>query len=133
MKNRTDNILLYTFFASLIFYCFILPYYFCLIAGTALDSPEWNVFYNWLSMSFHAVPAFCLQLLLCRRTRRWVAALHGAAVGGLVLWAVYGSLTSTSWDRLGFAILLELSAAPAIGCILAWIVYGWTLHQKNRQ
>ena len=131
MKNRTDNILLITFLVSLAFYMFILPRFF---EGIAFDGPEWaHVVYNWLSMCFHAVPAFCLQLLLCRKTRRWIAALPGLAVVGLAFWAAYGCVTSTGWDTLGYAILLFLCAAPAVGCVLAWMVFGCTMHQKNNQ
>ena len=123
--------LLITFLASLIFYFFVLPYYSGLIAGTSLDNSMWMTVYDWLSMCFHAVPAFCLQLLLCRKTRRWIAAIPGLAVIGLALWAAYGCVASTGWDTLGYAILMQLSAAPAVGCILAWSIYcGWELYQK---
>lgn len=130
MKNRTDIILLIAFFASLIFYVFLLPHYYFTVLTQ--DGPRWAIdLFRWLEMWFHAVPAFCLQLLLCRKIRRRFAALPTLFLVGLALWSAYGCSTHDGWDALGYDIFLELSAAPAVGCVLAWAAYGWT--QKNRQ
>ena len=130
MKKWTDKILLIAFFASLVFYVFLLPH--CYFTFFTPETPRWAyLVYDWLSRYFHAVPAFCLQFLLCRKTRRWIAALPSLAIVGLALWSAYGYFTSTGWDTLGYGILLFLCAAPAIGCILAWAIYcGWKLYQK---
>ncbi len=129
MKNRTDKILLAVFLLSLTFYVFVLPR---LFESIALDSPAWMyTLHPWLSMTFHAIPAFCLQLLLCRRTRRWIAALPALAVIGTALWSTYGFFTSTGWDTLGYGVIMLLCAAPAVGCALAWAAYG--LHRLYMQ
>ena len=132
MKNRTDNILLIAFLVSLLFYFFALPRLFYSFAEILLDNSAWMKVYDWLSMCFHAVPAFCLQLLLCRKARRWAAALPTLIFAGLALWATYSYFISTAWDTLGYAALLFLCAAPAVGCVLAWTAYGgWTLYRKK--
>lgn len=122
MKNRTDKILLTVFLLSLAFYVVLLPNY---LEGLPLDWPDW--FFTicaWLAVGFHAVPAFCLQLLLCRRVRRWIAAIPALIIAGAALWFAYGFFTATGWDTLGWGIFLVLSAAPAVGCALAWTAYG---------
>ena len=86
----------------------------------------------WLALTFSAVPVFCLQLLLCRRKRCWVAAIPAAVIIGAALWFAYGYFTATGWDTLGWGILLVLSIAPAAGCVLAWAAYGcWSLYRKG--
>lgn len=74
---------------------------------------------------------FCLQLLLCRRAWRWVAAIPAVALIGAALWFAYGFFTATGWDSLGWGVLLVLSIAPAVGCALAWAVYGF--HQLYKR
>ena len=128
MKTRTDKILLAVFLLSLPAYAAIAYTYITYDFGQFTPShfEIWFArrFLLWMSLGFHAVPAFCLQLLLCRRKRRWVAALPAAATVGAALWFAYGFFTATGYDTLGWAILLILSIAPAAGCALAWAVYG---------
>ena len=122
MKNRTDKILLAVFLLSLPVYIFLLLTYLEIIP---IKFPVATYSLRaWLALTFAAVPAFCLQLLLCRRTRRWLAALPAVTVIGAALWFAYGFFTATGWDTLGWAILLLLSIAPAAGCILGWAIYG---------
>ena len=131
MKTRTDKILLAVFLLSLPAYAAIAYTYITYDFGQFTPShfEIWftHRFLLWMSLGFHAVPAFCLQLLLCRRKRRWVAALPAAATVGAALWFAYGFFTATGYDTLGWAILLILSIAPAAGCVLAWVAYG--IHQ----
>ena len=130
MKGRTDQMLLAGFLLSLAFYIFLLPHY---LEGIPLGWPDWLfTICAWLAVGFHAVPAFCLQLLLCRRARRWIAAIPALVITGAALWFAYGFCTATGWDTLGWGIFLVLSAAPAVGCALAWAVYGlWRLYQRG--
>lgn len=130
MKNRTDNILLAVFLLSLALYIAAIPQY---LNGLPLDWPDWLfTACAWLAISFHAIPMFCLQLLLCRKTRRWVAAAPTLVIVGAVLWFTYGFFTATGWDTLGWSIMMVLSIAPAVGCALGWAVYGlWRLYRKG--
>lgn len=126
MNNRTDKILLTVFLLSLPAYIWIALTYFEIVP---IKFPI--VLYSlraWLTLTFSAVPAFCLQLLLCRRKRRWIAAIPAVAVIGAAFRSAYGFFTSPGWDTLGWLILLCLSAAPAAGCVLAWIV--WFIMKK---
>ncbi len=126
MKNRTDKILLVVFLLSLAAYApLLLTYRFAFDSG-------WDKVRAWLLLTFHAVPAFCLQLLLCRRTRRWIAALPGLAVIGVALWSAFAAFTVIGWEYLGWLILLHLCIAPAAGCALAWAVYGICRLRKRR-
>ena len=129
MKNRTDTILLAVFLLSLTAYALILLTYLEIIP---VDFPlELFSLRAWLALTFSAVPAFCLQLLLCRKTRRWVAAVPVLVIVGAALLFTYGFFTATGWDTLGWGILLLLSIAPAAGCVLAWAVYGF--HQLYKR
>lgn len=130
MKNRTDKILLAVFAVTLLLYIFIVLTYLEIIPvrfPLALFSLR-----SWLTLTFSAVPVFCLQLLLCRRTRRWIAAIPALVIVGAALWFAFGWLTATGWDTLGWAILFWLSIAPAAGCALAWAVFGcWKLCRRG--
>ncbi len=129
MKKRTDKILLAIFLLSLVFYVFLLPRYLEIIS---FSGPAWMFpILSRLSLTFHAVPAFCLQLLMCRKTRRRVAAAPAIIIIGAALWFAYGFFTATGWDTLGWGILLFLTAAPAVGCALAWAAYG--LHRAYKR
>ena len=129
MKNRTDKILLTVFLLSLPAYALILLTYLEIIP---VDFPlELFSLRAWLALTFGAVPAFCIQLLLCRKTQRRVAVIPALVIVGAALWSAYSWLTSTGWDGLGWAILFWLSIAPAAGCILAWAVYGF--HQLYKR
>lgn len=120
MKNRTDKILLAVFLVSLAAYAFLLLIYLEII-DLGL---EWSTLQAWLALTLHAIPAFCLQLLLCRKTPRWIAALPALLTAFAAFWFAYGSFTDPGWDGLGCLIMLLLCAAPAAGIALAWAVYG---------
>ena len=82
-----------------------------------------------LMLSFHAVPAFCLQALLCRTVKwKWVKFIPlilfalAAFVGTMYLSGVWGS----GWDALGGGLMLIWCIAPAAGCCLGWMYAGHT-------
>ena len=130
MKNRTDKFLLAVFLLSFMLHVLIVLTYLEIIP---FNRPLWLYsVHAWLAVGFSFCPAFCLQLLLCRKTRRWVAALPALAIIGAALWFACGWLTSMGWDSLGWAILFWLSIAPAAGCVLAWTAFGLcTLYRKG--
>ncbi len=129
MKSRTDNILLAVFLLSLAAYVFLLLSNLGIVdldlGGDAVRP--------WLSLTFHAGPAFCLQFLLCRRTQRWIAVLPALFTAFAAFWFAYGAFTDPGWDGLGCLILLLLCAAPAAGIALAWAVYGIDRLRKRRE
>ena len=136
MKNRTDKILLAVFLLSLPAYAAMAYTYITYDFGQLTPShfEIWFArhFLLWMSLGFHAVPVFCLQLLLCRRRRRWIAVLPAAAIIGAAAWFACGFFTATGWDNLGWGLLLILSIAPAAGCALGWAAYGlWLLCQRG--
>lgn len=122
MNNRTDKILLGVLLLSLAFYCLSVLSYLEIIPNPL----PWELYtlLARITIGSSAVPAFCLQLLLCRRKRHWIAAIPAVAVIGAALWFTYGFFTATGWDTLGWGILLVLSIAPAAGCALGWAAYG---------
>lgn len=133
MKNRTDKILLVVFSVTLPLHIFIVLTYLEIIPIVEKWTwPYWaQEWYAYLALGFLAVPVFCLQLLLCRRTRRRVAAIPALVIVGAALLFAYGYFTATDWDTLGWGILLLLCIAPAAGCALAWAVYGF--HQLYKR
>lgn len=112
MKDRKNRLLLVCFAVSL-------ALYFALF-WVDLD-------YNLkptLLVSVHAVPAFCLQSLLCRKAEwNWekfvplVLLSIAAFVGTMYLCGVWGS----GWDSLGGGLLMVWCLAPAAGCCLGWM------------
>ena len=131
MKNRTDKILLAVFLLSLSAYAAMAYTYITYDFGQFNPShfEIWFArrFLFWMSLGFHAVPAFCLQLLLC-----WAAAIPALVIVGAVLLFAYNFFTATGHDTLGWALLMILSIAPAAGCVLAWAAYGcWRLYRKG--
>ena len=80
-----------------------------------------------LMLTLHAIPAFCLQWLLCRMEKpawaRWLPLALLAAVA--VIGALYltGTLGS-NWDFIGGAIILCWCIAPAAGLALGWMAGG---------
>ncbi len=125
MKNRTNKIVLAVFLLSLAFLF--------LLYGILQKLPFPPSELTCLFYVFSAVPAFCLQLLLCRTVRHWIAAVPTVILVGAVLFFTYGLFTTFGWDSLGYAIFLALSAAPAAGCALAWAVYGIARFRKRSE
>lgn len=133
MKNRTDKILLAVFAVTLPLHIFIVLTYLEIIP--IVDHWNWpywaQEWYAYLAVGFFAIPVFCLQLLLCRRARRWIAAIPALVIIGAALWFAYGFFTAAGWDTLGWGILLILSIAPAAGCLLARAVYSLSKLRKR--
>lgn len=129
MKNRTNKILLAIFLLSRLLYGLIVSIYLEIIPTAR---PDWlYTVFAWLALGFHAVPAFCLQLLLCRTVHRFLAACPALLLLGFVLCMAYAFLTAIGWDALGYALMLFLSIAPAAGCTLGWAMFG--LHQLYKR
>jgi len=124
MKNRTNRNLFAVFVCSVVLQFSL----YGILQKLPLPPSELTC----LFYVFPAVPAFCLQLLLCRKVRWWIAAVPTVILVGAVLFFTYGLFTTTGWDNLGYVIFLALSAAPAAGFVLAWAVYGfWTMYRKR--
>lgn len=83
-----------------------------------LNIPNWH---QGLLLYFHFVPAFFLQLSLCRMTgprRRFLLPVLLLAVPVLVFVAV-ADWALMAWVLAGFWCL-----APLLGCALGWLVWG---------
>lgn len=124
MKSRNHIALLAGFFASLALE--ILLFFW----DAPLDLLELRIV---LCFSFSVVPAFCLQLWLCRlenvRRARWLP------LGTLCLMALIGAaylfgLVGSGWDSLGGGVLLCWCIAPAAGCVLGWMAHGGKLPRR---
>ena len=110
-----------------------------LILALVLYFALFFIFINWdvtingtslratLALTVHAVPAFCLQWLLCRMEKpvwaRWLPLALLAALtllGALLFWGAIGS----GWDKLTGGIILCWCIAPAAGLALGWMASG---------
>lgn len=134
MKNRTNQILLTVTIITAVLYVFLLLNWLEIVPLPFHDPDDPFRFYAlraWLGLGFHVIPVFCVQLLLCRIGEYPLTRLIPTflTVGAAVIFGL-GLLTSTGWDALGWGILLCLTAAPAVGCVLAWVVYG--IQRMNR-
>lgn len=106
-KNRTNLLLLVLFLLSL-----------ALCVGFWF----WNI--AWL-LFLPAVPAFSLQMLLCRMGRwkllRAVPLVLAAAMAALGFY--YGQQPGLGESLFGVILLLG-AVSPAVGAVLAWAVWG---------
>ena len=121
MKDRKNILLAVCFAVSLALYCAL---------WVALNDQPVGGLWPLLMLSFHAVPAFCLQALLCRTAKwDWVKLIPlcllslTSLVGTLYLFDVWGS----GWDALGGGLMLLWCVAPAAGCCLGWMYAGHKL------
>ncbi len=84
---------------------------------------------SFMAMTFHIVPVFMLQVLLCR-LGKWVK--WGPSV--LLLAASYGCFMgyahSTGWDTLGWFILLIMCVPASLGIIAGFIYYKFAENRK---
>lgn len=116
MPDRTNHILLCTFLLSLSL---------CILA--------W-LFEIRLLLVLPALPFFCVQLLLCRVTRRgWLRAMPILCVALFCLTGAGLCLFGRSWDTLLGLIMLFASISLAVGCALGWAVYGLTHSRLKRK
>lgn len=128
MKHHTDKILLAAFLLTLFTYAAVLAA-FIQYGGNNSEAPRLILllrqFHLWLALGFHAVPAFCIQLLAARSAKRkWLAALPSVLLAGWLVFCLYNWAGAAGWDTLGWALLLWGTIAPAAGCALAWAAYG---------
>lgn len=86
----------------------------CVVAW--YDNPAWLLYLT-------AVPFFCIQMLLCRLSKRWqirsIPVLSVALMGAMALFYL---VRDSGWDRLGALILGLACIAPALGIIVALCV-----------
>lgn len=107
-KNRTNQILLAVFLLSLV-----------LCVGFWF----WNIV--WL-LFLPALPAFCLQLLLCRMERwKFLRAVPLVLAAAMALLGFYYAQQPGFGAGLFGVILLLGAISPAVGAVLAWAVWGF--------
>lgn len=117
MKTRADRILLAVLLVTAALYA--------LVWVTLLFFYTESDLLGVLALWTHAVPVFCLQLLLCRNVKWWLPRLTPLLLALLAvafcLWKMAGA---EGWDGVFWAFLLLLTLAPLLGCGAAWAVYG---------
>ena len=83
----------------------------------------WQVEIQWVFV-LSVVPFFCVQLLLCRLSKRLVLRLQPilpvAVLAGI---ALFYFVRDSGWDRLGALIFGLICIAPAVGIVLGWLVW----------
>lgn len=119
MRDRKNILLAVCFAVSLALYC---PLFW-----VDMDYRTFGSLQSALLLSLHAVPAFCLQALLCRTAKwNWIKLIPLALfslvtfVGAMYLSGIWGH----GWDALGGALILLWCIAPAAGCCLGWMYAG---------
>lgn len=121
IQTKTDRVLAGVFALSMAAYMMILVTAF---AELPINIPSWHQF---LLISFHIIPMFCLQLLLCRLEKlRWrllIPAVLLMSPGIVFLWGA-------EWAVMAWILFLCWCVAPALGGVLAWIVWLCALSVK---
>jgi len=93
------------------------------LLGVALCAVVWLVDIAMVLFAL-TVPFFCAQLLLLRLTRKWPVRLLPVYPILLLLGAAgYYLLFGKGWDALAALILALIAAGPAVGCLLAALVF----------
>ncbi len=125
MKNRTNQILFAVAVITAGLYAFFLLSWLEIIPDVSVS--------GYLGAGFHAFPCFCLQLLVCRVAKRPVVRLIPVLLlVGIAAAFFVAMANSTGWDGLGWALLLLLCFAPAVGYAAAWVVYGIQRARQKR-
>lgn len=124
MKHSINRLLAGLFLLTLTAYLFFL---WESLEGSGLHWPHWlQTLQPYLLLGFHALPAFFGQLFLCRTCKSpFPRLLPLLLVGAVALWGLWITLTYSGWDTLLGAFLMMGAAAPAVGCALAWGIWGW--------
>lgn len=95
----------------------------CVVAW--YDNPAWLLYVT-------AVPFFCVQLLLCRLSKRRqiriVPMLPVVILAGMALFCL---VRDSGWDRLGALIFGLAAIAPTVGIALGWCVW-WFFDRRKR-
>lgn len=99
---------------------------YAVVFGSAFRELPLNIssWHQGLLLYFHFVPAFFLQLALCRMTgprRRFLLPLLLLAVPVLVFVAF------ADWDLRAWVLAGLWCIAPLLGCALGWLVWGVVL------
>lgn len=134
MGDRTNRLLLESFFLTLAAYAVILLAF--VQYGGNISPAPWPVLllrrvHLWLTVGFHGVPALLVQLFAIRRARRKkLAALPALALMAGSALGAYGWRTAPGWDFMLWGLLMVACFAPAAGCVLAWT--GWGLCSSYR-
>ena len=103
------------------------------ILSAVLCAAIWNLNEGYV-LCLSAAPFFCLQLLLCRVTRkRWLRAIPELPVAVLLIIAGFYFFRDSGWDRLAALIFGLLAIAPAVGCLLGWGVWGIPILCRRRR
>lgn len=128
MKNRVNQILLTVLLITAVLYVLFLLNWLEVIPRRDYDTDDYfrfSVIRAQLGTSFHAIPCFCLQLLVCRAAKRTVLRLIPVfLLLGIAALAALICFSSTGLDALLWIVILCLCIAPAVGYALAWGVYG---------
>ena len=86
-----------------------------------------------LMLFLPALPAFCLQMLLCRKTRRY--ALWPIPLLCVALFCLAGAWIvqmEPGLDGILGLIMMFASISPTVGCVLALAIWGFSrLHQRG--
>lgn len=114
-EYKADKILLALFLSTMAAYV--------AISATAFSHlpPDVGPFHEFLFLYFHFIPMFFLQLLLCRLARP----LWRVLIPALLLAAP--ALVFVAAAKVHVIALILAGwwcAAPAVGCALAWLVWG---------
>ena len=128
MKNRMNHILLAAFLITTALYVLFLLIWMEIIPRPFYNPEDpfrFSALWAFLSLGFHAVPCFFLQILVCRTAKRLVLRLTPVLllIGIAALFAIL-FFTSAGWDAMIWAIAFCLCIAPAAGYALAWLMYG---------
>ena len=122
MKTRTDKILLIAFVLTLGAYLVMFADCFSQFPINASPLLQFLILY------FHSIPMFLIQLLLFRLSRPWwwkLVPFLPMLIVGLAF------LRIAEWYILAWILVLWWYASPAVGCILAWIV--WFVMKKRHR
>ncbi len=102
------------------------------LAGSVVCVWNWLTFINIPSFILPVVPAFCVQLLMCRVTRSgWLRTLPALPVLASLGITGFYFVRNSGWDRLAALIFGIATIAAAVGVVLGWLVW-WLMQRKKR-
>ncbi len=102
------------------------------LVSTVVCVINWITFIDLPAFFLPLIPAFCIQLLLCRVTRSgWLRALPALPVVALLGIAGWYAIFGSGWDMLAAIIFALAAIAPAVGAAIGWLVW-WLIHRKKR-
>lgn len=121
MKSDKNLSLLLLFALTLGAYVMI----FFIAVGALFQSVDWPTgVMETLLFTFSAVPAFFLQMLLCRAVQsKYIKALPITVIALAAAFFAVCMISVTGWDKLIYLILLFLCIAPAVGTVAAFLFH----------